>query len=434
MKVAVVGSGGREHALIKKIKESPMCGPVVAIPGNGGISEIAECIPLKATDIEGIVEYCASNNVEYVVVAPDDPLALGLVDALEAKGILAFGPCKRAAQIEASKAFAKNMMKKHNIPTANFEVFGDSASALAFVERQTKYPIVVKADGLALGKGVLICTSKTEAHNAILQIMEEGAFGGAGSRVVIEEFMTGPEVSVLAFCDGEKVVPMVSGMDHKRALDGDKGKNTGGMGVVAPNPCYTKEMAARCMEEIFKPTMRAMAEEGAPFKGCLYFGLMLTPDGPRVVEYNCRFGDPETQAIVPLMQFDLLDIMVKCTNGTLDANEVMFANKACANIVLASGGYPEHYETGFAIQGIAAVEALLDVFIYHAGTKKSGETYYTAGGRVLSVSAVADTLPKAIERAYAAAAGISFEGAHYRKDIGSAALSLIKTANNSKYK
>ncbi|MGD9559288.1 MAG: phosphoribosylamine--glycine ligase [Oscillospiraceae bacterium] len=425
MKVAVIGGGGREHAIIRKLNEDGRCSAIYAIPGNGGIAGEATCLPLKATDIPAVVQQCRQLGVDYVVVAPDDPLALGMVDALAAQGIPAFGPTRAAARIEASKVFAKALMKMYNIPTADFESFGDAAAALDYIRRRGRYPVVVKADGLALGKGVLICQNEAEATDAIQTIMVEKKFGDSGARVVVEEFLTGPEVSVLAFCDGETLVPMVSSMDHKRALDGDAGPNTGGMGTVAPNPHYTPAMAQRSYEEIFLPTVRALQTEGAPFKGCLYFGLMLTADGPKVIEYNCRFGDPETQVVLPLLESDLLEIMRACTEGRLREAMVRFAPGAAACVVMASGGYPEKYATGLPITGLAEAERLPGVAVYHAGTRLENGQLLTSGGRVLGVTAVAPTLSAALSTAYQAAGAIHFEGAHYRRDIGKSALSVL---------
>ena len=418
MKIVVVGQGGREHAIIKKLKESPGCGDIIAIPGNGGIAADAECVDIKATDVDAAVAYCLERGVDYVVVAPDDPLALGMVDKLTEAGIPSFGPTKAAAQIEASKVFAKDLMKKYNIPTAAYDSFDNSRAAMDYIKQQNKYPVVVKADGLALGKGVIICQDENEAEAAVRGMIEEKKFGDSGARVVVEEFLTGPEVSVLAFCDGDVLVPMASSMDHKRALDGDKGLNTGGMGTIAPNPFYTDDMAARCMAEIFMPTVKAMQSEGAPFKGCLYFGLMLTPEGPKVIEYNCRFGDPETQVVLPLLQGNLLEIMMACTDGTLDPDIVRFSDKSAACVVMASGGYPESYETGKVIGGLDKAESDDGISVFHAGTKLSGGDVLTAGGRVLGVTAVGDTLADALRKAYRAVGEISFESARYRKDIG----------------
>ena len=426
MKILVVGGGGREHAIIRKLKQSAGVTEILCAPGNGGIAADAVCVPVAATDVENMVELACARHVDYVVVAPDDPLALGMVDALAEKGIPAFGPDKAAARIEASKVFSKNLMKKYGIPTAEYETFTNADEAMAYIRARGKYPVVVKADGLALGKGVLICEDEAAADRAVKGMLEEGMFGASGRRVVVEEFLTGPEVSVLSFTDGKTVVPMVSSMDHKRALDGDKGLNTGGMGTVAPNPCYTNEIAGVCMETIFKPTVSAMAAEGCPFKGCLYFGLMLTPDGPKVIEYNCRFGDPETQVVLPLLESDLLAIMRATTDGTLDKAEVKFSPKSAACVVLASGGYPQHYEKGKVITGL--VNGQLpggEAVVYHAGTALKDGQLVTAGGRVLGVTATADTLKQALEKAYAASEQIHFDGLHKRTDIGARALAAL---------
>lgn len=426
MKILVVGGGGREHAIIRKLKQSAGVTEILCAPGNGGIAADAVCVPVAATDVEKMVDLACSEHVDYVVVAPDDPLALGMVDALAAKGIPAFGPDKAAARIEASKVFSKNLMKKYGIPTAAYETFTNADEAMAYIRARGKYPVVVKADGLALGKGVLICEDETAAESAVKGMLEEGMFGTSGRRVVVEEFLTGPEVSVLSFTDGKTVVPMVSSMDHKRALDGDKGLNTGGMGTVAPNPCYTKEIADVCMETIFQPTVAAMAAEGCPFKGCLYFGLMLTPDGPKVIEYNCRFGDPETQVVLPLLESDLLAIMRATTDGTLDQVEVKFSNQSAACVVLASGGYPQHYEKGKVITGLANGQLPGgEAVVYHAGTALKDGQLVTAGGRVLGVTATADTLKEALEKAYAASEQIHFDGLHKRTDIGARALAAL---------
>lgn len=424
MKVLVIGSGGREHAIIRKLKESPNVTQLYCAPGNGGIAADAVCVPLKATDVDALAAWAAENAMDYVVVAPDDPLALGLVDLLAERGIPAFGPTKAAARIEASKVFSKDLMKKYHIPTAKYEAFSDPDEALSYIRAEGKYPVVVKADGLALGKGVLICQNEAEAAKALREILLDGKFGASGSRVVVEEFLTGPEVSVLSFTDGEVVKPMVSSMDHKRALDGDAGLNTGGMGTVAPNPYYTEAVAQLCMETIFKPTIAAMKAEGCPFKGCLYFGLMLTPEGPKVIEYNCRFGDPETQVVLPLLQSDLLEVMRATTDGTLAGTEVAFSAQSAACVILASGGYPQSYQTGKPIQGLQGGQ-LPDggATVYHAGTRADEDgTLLTAGGRVLGVTAVADTLLGAVKAAYAAAENITFEGMHKRGDIGQRAL------------
>ena len=428
MKVLVVGGGGREHAIVRKLKQSARAPQLYCAPGNGGIAADAVCVPIKATDVEAMVDWAAREGMDYVVVAPDDPLALGMVDALAEKGIPAFGPTKAAARIEASKVFAKDLMKRYGIPTAAYETFDDAEAARRYLRARNQYPVVVKADGLALGKGVLICRDEREALEAVHSIMEAGAFGASGRRVVIEEFLTGPEVSVLSFTDGETIVPMVSSMDHKRALDGDEGLNTGGMGAVAPNPYYTDDVARVCMETIFKPTVAAMRAEGCPFKGCLYFGLMLTPDGPKVIEYNCRFGDPETQTVLPLLESDLLEIMLAVTEGRLAQTEVRFSGKYAACVVLASGGYPQKYATGKAITGHANGQlAGSRATVYHAGTKQEGGALVTAGGRVLGVTAVEDSLWQAIASAYDAAGTIRFEGLHMRRDIGKRALAAHDT-------
>ena len=415
MKVLVVGGGGREHAIIKKLKESKKVSKIYALPGNGGIAADAECVDIGAKEIDRIADFAAKNDIDLAVVAPDDPLVLGAVDALKAKVIKTFGPDRRAAIIEGSKAFSKDLMKKYNIPTAAYETFSEAEEALRYVEN-CPVPVVVKADGLALGKGVIIAETREEAVNAVKTIMEDRIFGDSGSKVVIEEFLTGPEVSVLAFTDGKAIVPMVSSMDHKRALDGDKGLNTGGMGTVAPNPYYTPEIALQCMETIFRPTIDAMNKEGRTFSGCLYFGLMLTEKGPKVIEYNCRFGDPETQVVLPLLESDLADIMLSIYEGKLDEAEVRFADKSAACVVMASEGYPSKYETGFEITMPE------DKNIYVAGAKLKDGRLVTAGGRVLGVTETAETLAEAIDKAYQTVKTISFENAYYRTDIGKRAL------------
>ena len=423
MKILVVGGGGREHAIIRKLKESPAVEKIWAAPGNGGIAADAECVDIKATNVEAVVDFAVKEAMDYVVVAPDDPLVLGMVDALAEKGIPAFGPRAAAARIEGSKVFSKNLMKKYGIPTADYAVFSDAAEAMAYIKGKNEYPVVVKADGLALGKGVLICQTEAEAADALKSMMEDHIFGKSGSTVVVEEFLTGPEVSVLSFTDGKVVKPMVSSMDHKRALDNDQGLNTGGMGTVAPNPYYTPEVAAQCMEKIFLPTIAAMNAEGCPFTGCLYFGLMLTPKGPKVIEYNCRFGDPETQVVLPLLKSDLLNIMLATTNGTLADTDVEFADENAACVILASGGYPQKYATGKVISGLEKGQLPGgEAIVYHAGTKQTAEGLVTSGGRVLGVTATAPTLAQAVEKAYAAADKISFEGLHRRSDIGKRAL------------
>ena len=417
MKILVVGGGGREHAIIKKLKENPEVGTIYALPGNGGIARDAQCVNIGATDIDGIVRFAVENAVDYAVVAPDDPLVLGCVDALEARGIPCFGPRANAAIIEGSKVFAKNLMKKYGIPTAAYETFDDLDAALSYIDTQDA-PIVVKADGLALGKGVIIAQTREEAKEAAVSMMRDGKFGKSGARVVIEEFLTGPEVSVLSFTDGETVAPMISSMDHKRAGDGDTGLNTGGMGTIAPNPYYTPEIAARCMEQIFLPTVRAMKAEGREFRGCLYFGLMLTPKGPRVIEYNCRFGDPETQVVLPLLESDLLTIMRAVTAGTLKDAEVRFSDRHAACVIMASRGYPVAYEKGYEITVPDAVWPR----VFVAGAKAQDGRLLTSGGRVLGVTAVADTLRAAIDSAYADVETIHFDNAFYRRDIGARAL------------
>lgn len=421
MKILVVGGGGREHAIIKKLRENPEVGEIFALPGNGGIAFEATCVPIGATEIEKIRDFAVEKSVDFAVVAPDDPLVLGCVDLLEASGIPCFGPNKAAAIIEGSKVFSKELMKKYGIPTAGYEVFESADKALKFVESSETFPMVIKADGLALGKGVIIAESKKEASDAISSIMLGKVFGESGSRIVIEEFLTGPEVSVLTFTDSKTLVPMVSSMDHKRALDGDRGLNTGGMGTIAPNPYYTDEIKSICMEEIFLPTINAMNAEGRPFKGCLYFGLMLTEKGPKVIEYNCRFGDPETQVVLPLLKTDLLTIMMAARGGTLDKISVEFSQGSACCVVMASGGYPQDYEKGREISFTDTKDAI----IYHAGTKLENGKILTNGGRVLGVTATADTLPEAINKSYEAVKGVSFEGAHYRRDIGKKAVQKL---------
>ena len=427
MKILVVGGGGREHAIIRKLKQSPQCGEIWCAPGNGGIACDAKCKNIKATDLDGMVAFAKEEGFDYAVVAQDDPLALGMVDRLAEIGIPSFGPNAAAARIEASKVFSKDLMKKYGIPTAKYETFDDAAKVMDYIRAEGKYPVVIKADGLALGKGVLICQNEQEAADGVKEIMLDKKFGASGNHVVVEEFLTGPEVSVLSFCDGKTVKPMVSSMDHKRALDHDEGLNTGGMGTVAPNPYYTAEVADRCMKEIFLPTVAAMQAEGCPFKGCLYFGLMLTPDGPKVIEYNCRFGDPETQVVLPLLESDLLTVMQSTTDGTLDKTEVKFGSGAAACVILASGGYPLAYEKGKEITGLTAGQLdAADVTVYHAGTAIKQGKLVTNGGRVLGVTATADTLPAALEKAYAASESIRFDGLHKRHDIGARALAAMQ--------
>ena len=422
MKILVVGGGGREHAIIKKLKENPQVQEITCLPGNAGIARDARCVPVKATDIDGIVSYVRQNPVDFAVVAPDDPLALGCVDRLHALGVKCFGPEAAAARIEASKVFAKNLMKKYGIPTAAYEVFDDPDAALAYV-RTCPVPVVVKADGLALGKGVVIAFNRQEAEAAVRSAMIDGAFGASGSRIVVEEYLEGPEVSVLAFTDGHVVKPMVSSMDHKRVGDDDVGPNTGGMGTIAPNPCYTPEVAERCMKEIFLPTVAAMREEGCPFKGCLYFGLMVTANGPKVIEYNCRFGDPETQVVLPLLKSDLLTIMMAVEDETLADTPVEFSDGAACCVMLASGGYPGKYEKGKPID-LGNAERM--ACVYHSGTAlDADENLVTAGGRVLGISCTADDLKTAIDRAYAAAAEVKWDGMILRHDIGRRALAIM---------
>ena len=421
MKILVVGGGGREHAVIKKLRKNPEVSEIFALPGNGGIAADATCVPIGATDLDGIVRFARENQVDYAVVTPDDPLVLGCVDRLNEVGIPCFGPRANAAILEGSKAFAKDLMKRYGIPTARYETFTELSAALEYINTQPA-PLVVKADGLALGKGVLICRTRREAEQAVTDMMVNGKFGASGATVVIEEFLEGPEVSVLAFTDGTTVKPMVSSMDHKRAQDGDLGLNTGGMGTVAPNPYYTPETARRCMEEIFLPTIRAMAAEGRPFTGCLYFGLMLTQEGPKVIEYNCRFGDPETQVVLPLLESDLLTVMQATTNGTLAQTEVRFSNQAACCVITASEGYPLHYEKGFVLPMTAEAAAHTDI----AGATLADGRLVTPGGRVAGTTAVADTLPEAIAEAYRLADGVRFAHAYRRSDIGKRALAAWK--------
>lgn len=416
MKVMVIGGGGREHTIVKKIKENPEVTELYALPGNGGIAADAVCVNIGAKDVAGVVAFAKEKDIDFAIVAPDDPLVLGMVDALEEIGVPCFGPNKDAAIIEGSKVFSKNLMKKYGIPTAEYEVFDDMEKALAYLET-APIPTVVKADGLALGKGVVIAETREAAKDAVRSMMQDKIFGASGDHIVIEEFLTGPEVSVLAFTDGKTMKPMVSSMDHKRALDGDKGLNTGGMGTVAPNPYYTEEIAKECMETIFLPTMAAMNQEERTFKGCLYFGLMLTPKGPKVIEYNCRFGDPETQVVLPLLESDLLTIMRHVSAGTLEQAEVKFSKKSACCVIMASEGYPKSYEKGFPI---TLPENNSQIFV--AGAKEKDGKLLTDGGRVLGVTETADTLAEAIEKAYGTVKTVHFENAYYRKDIGKKAL------------
>ena len=417
MKVMVIGNGGREHAIIKKIKQSPLVTEIYALPGNGGISKDATCININAKDLDKIVEFATSKKIEFAIVAPDDPLVLGAVDRIEEIGIPCFGPRKNAAIIEGSKVFSKNLMKKYNIPTAEYEVFTNPEDALKYLET-APLPTVIKADGLALGKGVIIANTLEEAKQAVKNIMEDKVFGASGSQIVIEEFLTGPEVSVLSFTDGKTVVPMISSMDHKRALDNDMGLNTGGMGTIAPNPYYTEDIAKKCMETIFIPTIEAMNKENRPFSGCLYFGLMLTPNGPKVIEYNCRFGDPETQVVLPLLESDLFQIMLDISKGELDKSDIKFKDEHACCTIMASGGYPSKYETGYEISLSPDIKSE----IYFAGAKIENDTLKTSGGRVLGVTATAKTLQEAIDASYTDVHKISFKDAHFRTDIGQKAL------------
>lgn len=417
MKILMIGGGGREHALIRALKQSPRVDAILCAPGNGGISRDADCYSIQPAETDKIVALAKSEKVDLVFVAPDDPLAAGLVDILAENGIRAFGPCRSAAEIESSKVFSKNLMKKYHIPTAGYAVFDAPGDALEYIRRQNSYPAVVKADGLALGKGVLICQDYAEAEKAVNSIMRDKVFGASGNRVVVEEFIIGPEVSVLAFTDGKCVKPMVSSMDHKRVFDGNRGPNTGGMGTISPNPFYTDEMAERCMKEIFLPTVEAMNAEGRPFKGCLYFGLMLTADGPKVIEYNARFGDPETQVVLPRLATDLTEILDAVIDERLSELDIRWKPGAAACVVMASGGYPGSYRKGIEIFGLNDDGQVAGATVYHAGTAYDGR-FKTAGGRVLGVTAVGANLDEALDKAYAAVSEIRFEGAHFRKDIG----------------
>lgn len=422
MDILVIGGGGREHAVIQSLKKSKRVGKIYALPGNGGIAKDAECYPIKATDLPAILEFAKTHKVDFAVVTPDDPLVLGLVDELENIGIPCFGPRKNAAIIEGSKVFSKELMKKYSIPTADSATFESAEAAIAYLEK-SDYPAVIKADGLALGKGVVIAQSFEEAKAAVQEIMCDKIFGASGNKILVEEFLTGPEVSVLSFTDGNTVVPMVSSMDHKRALTGDKGLNTGGMGTVAPNPYYTEAIAAECMEKIFLPTVRAMKQEGRTFQGCLYFGLMLTPKGPKVIEYNCRFGDPETQVVLPLLESDLLEIMIAVHDGTLTSDMVRFGKGSSCCVVLASSGYPKKYETGFEMELPKTQEG---EYLFIAGAKEKDGKLYTAGGRVIGAVCARDTLQEAVSSAYALAKQVKFGNAYMREDIGAKALSALK--------
>ena len=418
MKILVVGSGGREHTIIRKLKESPRVDKIYAAPGNGGISRDAECVSIGAMDKEGIADFALKNNIDIVFVAPDDPLAAGMVDALNEKGIRAFGPKANAAIIESSKVFSKNLMKKYGIPTADYEVFDDPSKVMEYIDSKNRYPVVIKADGLALGKGVIIALDRNEAQAAVKEIMEDKKFGDSGNNVVVEEFLTGPEVSVLAFTDGKVVKPMVSSKDHKRAYDNDEGLNTGGMGTISPNPYYTDEIAEICRKTIFEPTIAAMNSEGRPFKGCLYFGLMITPNGPKVIEYNARFGDPEAQVVLPRLKTDLVDIIEAVIDEKLGELDIEWSEDAAACVVMASGGYPLSYPKGLEISGLDDNGQVEGATVYHAGTKLENGKFYTNGGRVLGITASGKTLDEALAKAYSAVEKITFDGAHYRKDIG----------------
>lgn len=424
MKVLVVGGGGREHALIRKIKESPKVDSIACCPGNGGISYDAECYPVSATDIDGVVNLAKEIKADFVVVAPDDPLVAGMVDALNDAGFATFGPKANAAIIEGSKVFSKDLMLKYNIPTAEYKVFDKADDVISYLKEKNEFPAVIKADGLALGKGVIIPETLEEAVAGVKEIMEDKIFGASGNNVVVEEFLTGPEVSVLAFTDGKCVKPMVSSMDHKRALDGDKGLNTGGMGTVSPNPYYTDDVAKECMEKIFIPTIEAMNKEGRTFKGCLYFGLMITPKGPKVIEYNCRFGDPETQVVLPRLKTDIMDIFEAINTETLSDLDIQWDDRACTCVIMASGGYPKSYPKGLEISGLENGQ-LDGVTVYHAGTAIKDGKLVTSGGRVLGVTALGDTLEDALKKSYDAVDKIKFENAHYRKDIGQKALKAV---------
>ncbi len=425
--ILVVGGGGREHAIIMKLSESSKVGKIYCAPGNGGISKYAECFDVKATDIEGMVELAKKLKPDMVVVAPDDPLVLGMVDRLNEEGFMTFGPKANAAIIEGSKVFSKELMKKYDIPTAFYEVFTDSDSAIKYLKQQNSYPAVIKADGLALGKGVIIAQNEEEAITAVKEMIDDLKFGKSSSRVVIEEFLTGPEVSVLSFTDGETMVPMISSMDHKRALDNDQGLNTGGMGTVSPNPCYTEDVAKECMEKIFIPTMNAMKAEGRTFEGCLYFGLMITPKGPKVIEYNCRFGDPETQVVLPMLDADLYDIFEAIYEHRLKDVDIKWHDGACACVIMASGGYPESYKKGIPMNGFDDKGQVEGCFVYHAGTKLDDNgTFLTNGGRVIGVTARANDLQSALDKAYEGVSKIDFEGKHFRHDIGKRALEFRK--------
>lgn len=418
MDILVIGSGGREHAIVKKLRESRRAGKIYCAPGNAGISFSAECVPIKATDIRGVCQFAKEKSIDLVFIAPDDPLVMGMADALQAEGIRVFGPSKAAARIEGSKSFSKDLMKRYSIPTADYRVFTDISQAISYIDRATTYPVVIKADGLALGKGVTIAETREAADRALRESMEQLVFGESGRTVVIEEYLSGPEVSVLAFCDGKTIRPMVSSMDHKRVFDFDEGPNTGGMGTIAPNPFYTPEIAQQCMETIFLPTVRALQQEGCPFVGCLYFGLMLTREGPRVIEYNCRFGDPETQVVLPLLKTDFLDVIDACIDGTLEDLTIEWSDQTAVCVILASGGYPKKYTTGYPITGLDERGERQKSLVFHAGTKLCERSFKTAGGRVLGVTALGNSLEEAIGLAYEEAREIHFQDRHMRNDIG----------------
>ncbi len=417
MKVLVVGGGGREHAIIWKLKQSPLVDKIYCAPGNAGIGELAECVPIAAMEFDKLIAFAKENTVDYTVIGMDDPLAEGIVDAFEKEGLQVFGPKQNAAILESSKAFSKNLMKKYGIPTASYETFDDYEKAKAYLQTQTM-PIVLKADGLALGKGVLICNTLEEAETGLKEIMQEHKFGTAGNTVVIEEFLEGPEVSVLSFCDGKHIVPMVSAQDHKRALDHDKGLNTGGMGTFSPSKFYTKEMAEECMKTIFQPTLDAMKKEGRPFVGIIYFGLMYTKNGMKVIEYNARFGDPEAQVVLPRLKTDLLEIMLACTNGTLDKIDIQWYDNAAVCVVLASGGYPVAYDKGYEITGLDKIAKKENIIVFHAGTDKKNGKFVTAGGRVLGITGIGKNMDEAIQTAYEGVEIVDFEKKHFRTDIG----------------
>ena len=435
MKVLIVGSGGREHAIAYSVAKSDKVDKIYCTPGNAGIAEFAECAPIGAMDFDKIVAFAKEKEIDLVIVGMDDPLVGGLVDELEAAGIRTFGPRKNAAILEGSKAFSKDLMKKYNIPTAKYEVFTNSEDAIKYVKEQNTYPAVIKADGLALGKGVILAENEKEAVEAIHSMIDDKQFGESSSTIVVEEYLTGPEVSVLSFTDGKTVVPMISSMDHKRALDGDKGLNTGGMGTVAPNPYYTEDVAKECMEKIFLPTINAMNAEGRTFEGCLYFGLMLTPNGPKVIEYNCRFGDPETQVVLPMLEGDLCEIFEAIYEHRLADVKIGWKSGYCTCVVMASGGYPVKYKKGIEMFGMDDKGQVDGAFIYHAGTKYENGKFYTNGGRVLGVTCNAYTLQGALDKSYEAVSKIKFEGEHFRKDIGQKALkALPKDSLDLEYK